>query len=445
MSLADEINDSELYLSTAECLWSDSDWKNLRLGRYKLLDLLGKGGMGRVFLARDMILQRDIAVKAISETFTEARDSGKLKQFLREAQAVARLEHPHVVRVYDLITEDGVIAIAMEYVSNSDLQHLVKNSGKLPVITACDYVAQAAEGLAHAHKKGVVHRDIKPGNLMLTDEDICKVVDFGAAAMEEKAELEQHEGKAIGTPYYIPPELAKGNPPTPASDIYSLGAVLWFALTAQPPFKGKSVKELHMKHCRERLSDIRKLRPEIPRVLKEAIDKALAKDPTERFSSMNEFATVLREFISAEAAKKAAPINEGLQELTAAINNAQKNNAEAIVLQKSASRSLAARNTAKAQATKASREPIKKLKAADYKKRGRKDAIDYVSVPPKPGLALWIKILIIAMLAVIMFLAIRFINQNNNSSSSINTHTGRTIQGSPNTNDDEYVNLDLEE
>ena len=278
-------------------LWSEKDWLNMKLGRYKIKKLLGHGGMGRVFLARDMILQRNVAIKTMPQSFEQAQISGRLNQFLREAQAVARLEHPHIIRVYDIITDNNVLAIAMEFVANGTLGELVMQNKILPVKTACQVVAQAALGLSYAHRKGVIHRDIKPGNLMLTEDNVCKVVDFGAAAMQGKSELKQLIGKAIGTPYYIPPELVRGQLPTVKSDIYSLGAVLWYALTGKPVFTGKTIKELHLKHLKNLPCDIRILREDVPQVLGDAIAKALKKKAVDRFENMKDFAELLWDFI----------------------------------------------------------------------------------------------------------------------------------------------------
>jgi len=278
-------------------LWSPEAWKGVKLSRYKLEKLLGDGGMGRVFLARDVILQRDVALKTIPESFKEARKSGQLEQFLREAQSVARLEHPNVVRVYDVVHQEGVVAIAMEYVSGGTFKDLITEDDDelLPIPEVCRMVAEAADGLAYAHENGMIHRDIKPANLMLTDKKECKVVDFGTTHIADEEELEMFKGKIIGTPIFTSPEVIKGEAPKPESDIYSLSIVLWWALTGTSPYSAKTRKDMYIKHLTEKPPNILKLRPQIPAALRDLIRHGMEKEAEDRLGDMEKFAEKLRE------------------------------------------------------------------------------------------------------------------------------------------------------
>ncbi len=276
-------------------LWSEKDWKHIKLDRYKVEELLGDGGMGRVFLARDVILQRNVATKLIPEALDEAKKSGQLEQFLREAQAVAKLEHPNIVRVYDVVHCEGVVAIAMEYVSGGTLGDLIKADDEIPIPEVCRIVAEAADGLQYAHEHSMIHRDVKPANLMLTDKRQCKVVDFGATHDKEQKEIAMFEGKIIGSPHFISPEVIRGRAPTAQSDIYGLGIVLWCSLIKHPPFTAETRRELYMKHIKARLPDIRELRPDIPPALKMLIGNCLKKKPDNRIDNCGEIAEILRD------------------------------------------------------------------------------------------------------------------------------------------------------
>jgi serine/threonine-protein kinase len=292
--MSDEVVNPEGNDSLTSKLMSDDDWQGVKVSRYKIEQLLGDGGMGRVFLARDAILQREVALKVIPEGFQEARESGQLELFIREAQAVARLEHPNVVRVYDVAHEEGVVAIAMEYVSGGSLSELIAIEETLPMPEACRLMADAAEGLAYAHDNDMVHRDIKPANLMLTDRRQCKVVDFGTTHVKEKKELSLFKGKIIGTPHFVSPEVIRGEEPRPESDIYSLGVVLWWIIVGTPPFNGETRKELYMKHLKEKPPKIEKLCPDIPLALRNLIVKCMKKDADDRYHDCAELAAELR-------------------------------------------------------------------------------------------------------------------------------------------------------
>lgn len=292
---AAEDNNGSAGESLASILWSKDGWVGQRIGRYKIENILGDGGMGRVFLARDVVLQREVALKTISESFQEARESGTLEQFLREAQAVATIVHPNVVRVYDVVHQEGVVAVAMEYVKGGTLQDLLRGENTLPIYEICRLIAEAADGLYCAHENGLIHRDIKPANLMLSEKRQCKVVDFGATHAVEKKELSMLEGKIIGTPHYISPEVILGKAPLPASDIYSLGIVLWRSLAGTTPFSAKTRKELYLKHVKKKPPNIREYRKDVPPPLVAVLDTCLQKDPSRRFNDCRELAGKLKD------------------------------------------------------------------------------------------------------------------------------------------------------
>ena len=268
----------------ASTLWSQYDWKDLRIGRYELKRHVGTGSMGRVFLANDVILRRKVALKVISESVKQAHETGHLEQFIREAQTAAALSHPNIARIYDIVNEDGIVAIANEFIEGGTLEYFIDRVDKTNKIDACRIVAEACDGLHFAHINGMVHCDVKPANMMLTKSNQCKIVDFGASWIKRKKKLAVLDGKIIGTPYTISPEVIVGDEPTPASDIYSLGIVLWWALVGCPPFYAKTRKELYNMHLDKAPPDLSKYRADIPDALVHITHKCLAKEPEDRYS-----------------------------------------------------------------------------------------------------------------------------------------------------------------
>ncbi len=287
--MPDNVSDNDgVSRSLTERLWSDDGWQDLRVGRYEIKIPLGDGGMGRVFLAEDVLLRRQVALKVISKSVREAHQSGHLEQFLREAQAVAALSHPHVARIYDIVQQEGVVAIATEYVSGGTFEDFIRHTKEPDILEVCRIVAETAAGLQCAHEHGMIHRDVKPANLMLTPKKKCKIVDFGASRVKRKKELSILDGKIIGTPYTISPEVIRGDEPRPESDIYSLGIVLWWALTGHPPFYAKTKKQLYRKHLEDSAPDITTYRPDVPVSLAKIVHRCLKKDPRKRFSACSE-------------------------------------------------------------------------------------------------------------------------------------------------------------
>lgn len=264
------------------------------LGRFKLISLIGKGGMGTVYRAMDLTLKRQVALKVFPQKITKGTRTYRLEQFIREARSAAVIEHPHVIHIYEVGVSGGWCYIAMELVEGGNLTELVKAGGPIDMVRACQLVAEAAEALAIAHKMGIVHRDVKPSNLMLTRAGRCKVTDFGLASLDDPSDPFHLPTETVGTPLYVAPEVTQGQPATFASDIYCLGATLFYLLVGSPPFTGKTVGEVLKKHRSSPLPDLRKLRPDLPEGLIKAVETAMNKNPQERYSCAEQFGRVLR-------------------------------------------------------------------------------------------------------------------------------------------------------
>lgn len=271
-------------------------WAGKRVGRFKLVSELGRGAMGRVFRAEDTLLHRHIALKVLPKVLRRGAKTVAVERLVAEARAAATLEHPHVVSVYEVNESAGVFYIAMELLAGGSLRDIVKAAGPMDYPKACLLCADAADALAHAHAEGIVHRDIKPANLMLTRSGRCKVVDFGLARMDDASDMGSQMSESVGTPQFIASELLRGIPASERSDIYSLGATLWYLLVGRPPFEGHSAGELLQQHLEAPLPDLAALRPDLPAALVKAINKAMAKRPSDRFESADQFEKVLRVF-----------------------------------------------------------------------------------------------------------------------------------------------------
>ncbi len=260
-------------------------------GRYEVGRTLGRGGMASVYLARDQALGRPVAVKVLSEGLGD--DATSRQRFLREARMAARLSHPNVVKVFDAGEADGKLYIVMEYVPGRTVADLLARQGRVTAHEAVDVVAQACAGIQHAHEHGLVHRDVKPQNLLVRDDGCVKVVDLGVARAAESTQLTER-GTILGTAAYLAPEQAAGEDVTAAADVYSLGAVLYQLLTGRPPYEFDSLAELAAKQTAGEIVPPRDLDPSIPDRLEAVTMRALARDPGFRPASASELGSDLR-------------------------------------------------------------------------------------------------------------------------------------------------------
>jgi eukaryotic-like serine/threonine-protein kinase len=254
-------------------------------GRYELEEHVGSGGMSKVYRAHDRLLERTVALKILHEQYSQ--DDEYVERFRREARAVAQLTHPNVVTVIDRGEHEGRQYIVFEYVDGENLKQLVEREGALPPKQVAELGLQIASALASAHARGVVHRDVKPQNVILTDEGRPKVTDFGIARSSD-VESVTLTGTVMGTSEYIAPEQARGEQVDFRSDVYSLGAILFELSTGEVPFRGENPVSVAMRHLHEPVPSVRERRPEVPARLDAAIRRAMAKDPAERFGSMDE-------------------------------------------------------------------------------------------------------------------------------------------------------------
>jgi serine/threonine protein kinase len=259
--------------------------------RYRLDERLGSGGMAMVYRAYDLMLERTVAVKILRRDFSHSPEFRE--QFRQEAKAAANLSHPNIVTVHDFGIDSNQLFIVMEYVPGTDLKSLLKQNGRFPISQAIDLMIQACAGIGYAHRAGLVHCDIKPQNLLVTPDMRLKVLDFGIArALSAIAPDEQSE-VVWGSPQYFSPEQASGNAPSPASDVYSLGVVLFEMLTGRPLFSGNTPEELVQQHLDALPPSPRKFNPAIPAALEQIILKVLSKEPSARYRTADQLGSVL--------------------------------------------------------------------------------------------------------------------------------------------------------
>src|SRR5512142_381293 len=276
-------------------------------GRYRLQARIGSGGMSTVYRALDETLQRQVAIKLMNREV--ATDSDQLERFRREARAVAQLSHPHVVGVIDAGEDEGRPYIVFEYVEGETLKERIRRMGRLPIAEAVAYAVEIARALGAAHARHIVHRDVKPQNVLIDEEGSAKVTDFGIARTLDE-ECLTADGRVLGTTDYVSPEQALGQPVTGQSDLYSLGVVLYEMLTGEVPFKGESQVAVAMKHVREELPDVQALRPEVSASLAAVVDRATAKDLHERYRSDEELIADLESVLALEAARTGSATGE---------------------------------------------------------------------------------------------------------------------------------------
>jgi len=276
-------------------------------GRYRLEARIGTGGMSSVYRAIDETLERPVAIKLMNREI--ASDSDQLERFRREARAVAQLSHPHIVGVIDYGEDQGRPYIVLEYVEGETLKERIRRNGELDVSEAVAYAIEISRALGCAHARHIVHRDVKPQNVLIDEEGSAKVTDFGIARSLDDHGLTA-DGRVLGTTDYVSPEQALGHDVTGQSDLYSLGIVLYEMLTGSVPFRGENQVAVAMKHVREELPDVQTLRPEVSASLAAVIDRATAKDLHERYRSDEELIADLEDVLALEAARSGSATGE---------------------------------------------------------------------------------------------------------------------------------------
>jgi serine/threonine-protein kinase len=259
-------------------------------GRYQILGLLGEGSFGQVFLATDPALGRRVAIKMLRSQFTG--DQSFMARFQSEAASLAALNHLNVTLIYDILVSGEQHGMVMELVHGHTLEYVLINRKKLQLAETMAVAAQAVAGLAYVHKRGVVHRDIKPSNIMLTMEGILKVMDFGIARVDGSKRLTR-DGSMMGTLNYASPEQIKRGEAEQRSDLYSLGCIVYEMISGSPPFDGRSEYELMQAHIAETPEPLSRRLPELPVVVDRAVLRALAKNPDDRFATVEEFGQAL--------------------------------------------------------------------------------------------------------------------------------------------------------
>ena len=263
------------------------------IGRYRLTKTLGRGAMGVVYLGYDEAIDRQVAIKTIHRTLLEGEDGAEwLERFRREVRAAGRCLHPNIVTVFEFGEEKGIPYIVMEYVQGRELRDYLKERQPLPLANAVAVAVQVLHALDHAHACGVVHRDIKPGNIILLPDGQVKVSDFGIARVEATSGMTQH-GMTVGTPAYMAPEQFGGREVDRRADLYATGVVLFETLTGVRPFGGGSASDLMYKVLHDVPQPVTRVNPRLPTELDGVLAKALAKAPDQRFQSANEFIAAL--------------------------------------------------------------------------------------------------------------------------------------------------------
>jgi eukaryotic-like serine/threonine-protein kinase len=306
------------------------------LGGYHVVKELGRGGMGAVFLARQLSLDRRVALKVMSPVY--AADAGFVARFVREAYAAAQLTHPNIVQIYDIGTDLGWNYFSMEYVQGRSLGDILRQDGKLEPDTAVGYILQAARGLQYAHDMGMVHRDIKPDNLLVNEHGVVKVTDLGLVKIQSLEEVQSNDAPTpsgifeaatvdvtraditLGTPAYMAPEQARNvSGVDPRADVYSLGCTLYVLLTGRPPFEGKTVMEIITKHATIPVTLPEVMVNRVPKALSAILLKMMAKKPEERYATMDEVIRALEGYLQLQHAGPAKPRQEHADQLAAAV------------------------------------------------------------------------------------------------------------------------------
>ncbi|MCL4531033.1 MAG: protein kinase [Chloroflexi bacterium] len=275
--------------------------------RYQLLERFGTGGMANIYRARDVLLNRNVAIKVLRDDHEHNPDFEA--QFRNEAQSVANLSHPNIVTVYDFGFDNGQPFIVMELVPGTDLKSLLRKRGRFTVEEGIPLIVQACAGIGYAHRAGVIHCDVKPHNMLVTPDKRLKVTDFGIARALATINPDERADVVWGSPQYFSPEQAAGLAPSPASDVYSLGVVLYEILTGTLPFTGSTAEELARQHLNADPVPPSEYVPDIPKALEEIILKVLAKEPSARYRTADQLMRVLMKFGTQRDIPTASPLN----------------------------------------------------------------------------------------------------------------------------------------
>src|SRR6476659_4032002 len=268
-----------------------------RLGKYQIESLIGRGGMAAVYRAHDTVLNRSVAIKVLDPAL--AIDPKAVERFKREAVTAANLEHPSIVRVFDVQQAGNLYYIAMRFVHGTTLREILRDNGPLPLDAIVNIIKPVASALHHAHQNGVIHRDVKPGNILVEPDGTVLLTDFGIArAADATQSALTATGQVMGTADYLAPEQISGRPATPHSDIYSLGVVLYEMLTGVTPFAGETTASILYRQVHDNPVPLRSINPRMPSELQPIIDKSLAKNPALRYSDPLDLARDLAETAS---------------------------------------------------------------------------------------------------------------------------------------------------
>ncbi|MQB96948.1 Stk1 family PASTA domain-containing Ser/Thr kinase [Limosilactobacillus reuteri] len=269
--------------------------------RYRIIRSLGEGGMANVYLAHDMVLDRDVSVKLLRLDLRD--DPSTKRRFHREAMAATQLNDPHIVGIYDVGEDHGLQYMVMQYVKGTDLKAYIKKHYPIQLPQVIDIMEQVLSAVATAHAHGIIHRDLKPQNILIDENKNVKITDFGIAVAVSQDSLTQ-TNTLMGSVHYLSPEQARGSIATKQSDIYSLGIILFELLTRKVPFEGETAVSIALKHFREEIPSVREQNKEIPQALENVIIKATAKEPAERYSSVNEMAADLKTVLDPQRANE---------------------------------------------------------------------------------------------------------------------------------------------
>lgn len=263
-------------------------------GRYRLIAQQGSGGMAVIYKGIDQELGRTVAVKTLRPSLIE--DPSFLARFRNEARSVANLTHPNIVTVYDVGSDGRAHFIVMEFIEGQDLKKIIKAEAPLTIDRAVMLAVQICAGIGFAHRAGLVHADVKPQNILVTRDDTVKVTDFGIAQAFTDSTPGERQSVVWGSPHYFSPEQARGEKPTPAADVYSIGIVLFEMLSGRLPYSGQNQQELALAHIREMVPNVRDFMPTIPDALASIVQRAMSKDPSQRYRGADQLGSVLSAF-----------------------------------------------------------------------------------------------------------------------------------------------------